>query len=840
MAICSWCQEWTEKGWTYVEGEGPKPARYLLVGEAPGEEEDQKGRPFIGKSGMRLRRALREISAPLGEIYLTNSVRCRPGKGNPDPNMKWLRACREVCMEKTLKEVDPTVIVCLGKSALRLFSNNWNMPLVSNRHKPYSYKGYPVVATFHPAYIERNLDAEEWWLNDLDMIINGDSWDREDLEPVWREVDALTPATLRSRRLLVDVETTGLHPWNGDTLRCAAVRPSGSVTSVLTGMDSCYASLRCLVNDPNLEISGHNLMFDIMWGLEPGEIPECKARDSMYLHYLLDERYPVRKLKHLGLLYTPYTAVDLDQGGINHPIEEVIPYNAHDVAINDLVLDGIESELTDVGVEYTKCAELYGRIIPIFAGMKRTGIPVDMDVLREAKEHEQTKCDEALEVLASVWEDNAPWRACDLDDIPLYEDEDSELESCDGWMLEQVGWDVSVLNRPHDLSDFLYSDLRLRVPRIEGAKRKDGRGSTAKHVLQAVLDGQGDPSGFIQALFDYRGVHENLVKYVLDVEKRVDQDGRVRPRFNITGPVTGRMSISAPALHSTPTGHPMRRAFVPLPGHSHLVQIDRQQAELTDLAQATFDRNLMELINENQDQHQWMADEATAFLHKKYPHRSEKANTITRREAKTVNFGILYGIGPGGLSAAAGFDKEDARAFIDLWYRRYPDVKEFIDQTHYLALRRGYVETSYGRRRNFPLGLSSYTEDGGRAERQAFNFIIQATANDLNFLFLKEWCDQGYHKIAFPLLLIHDAVLFSTAKPLETLQLFDEGYKTWYGDAAEKFLGSDLEVAMRGDAKVGRTWGDMISEDEEGDKLFWFSTMQDEGCINEAELQRVA
>jgi DNA polymerase-1 len=201
---------------------------------------------------------------------------------------------------------------------------------------------------------------------------------------------------------------------------------------------------------------------------------------------------------------------------------------------------------------------------------------------------------------------------------------------------------------------------------------------------------------------------------------------------------------------------------------------------------------------------------------------------MSRQEAKTVNFGILYGIGPTGLELRTRFDRQAGERFINLWFEEYPDVYEARRRIHYLALKRGYVDTSYGRRRHFPLGLDSRSQDGGRAERQAFNFIIQATANDLNVLFLVEWCKRGLHELGFPIFAIHDAVLFSTADPGEMLFELDKGYRTWYADAVEEFIGEDLCVILRADAKLGPNWGEMVGEDDEGERYWWFSTHEDE------------
>jgi len=643
---------------------------------------------------------------------------------------------------------------------------------------------------------------------------------------------------MKAREFIVDVETTGLEPWNGDSLRCTGIRPVGSITNICLAQGGLH-SLRSLSLDPGIEIVGHNLLFDLMWGLNDQEIPSCSVVDTLYYHYLLDERYPVRGLKHLARLYTPYEPIGLPTGGIDFALSDVVPYCADDVALTDLVSQGITSELSELGIQYQKCAKLYGRAIPVLAGMTRTGIPVDQAVLSEARKQEEQQVQTALDRLSSIWEANRPLAAddcvrcqgsgwCDSDDP---EAESLKCQDCsgEGYAWYEVEWDPSVLNRSHDLSDFIYTVQGAKIPKMQGARRKDGRGSTSREILEAVVTAGDDKSEFIQALFTYRDVHENLKKYVLDVQERTALDGRVRPRFNIVtrhdrggpeGTTSGRMSVSKPGLHSTPTGHPMRRAFVPLPGHTHLLQVDRSQAELTDLAQITQDSNLINLINNRVDQHQRMADLAT-----------QEGYPMSRSEAKTVNFGILYGIGPNGLEQRTRFDRDAGAKFIALWFKEYPQVQSFMREVHYLALKRGYVETAYGRRRNFPLGLNPRSNEGGKAQRQAFNFLIQATANDLNMLFLVEWCNRGLEKLAFPIFCIHDAVLFSTADPLATMKEIDNGYKTWYADAVEEFLGQDLDVVMRADAKVGPNWGNMVSETEDGEALFWFSTHENEGHI---------
>ena len=848
---CKGCQAQMDRGYPYVPDEGRGRVKYLIVGDYPGDEESRDGRPFSpkGEGGLVLRRALRELG--ISNYALTNAVKTRTGKGNPDPPMSWIRECRDTCMRETLSTYEPDVIVCLGQHALRCFTDNGNISLTRSRHETFwyeywttgeNYRRIPVVATWPPIHTKREKHTYGWWLADLEAYMIQDSWDRKPLETTWRELECLTPGALNQQELTVDVETTGLEPWNGDRLRCTGVRPRGSVTSIVTGVDGGKADLRRLLMDPTKTLVMHNGQFDCMWGLETREVPAAKVIDTLYLHYLLDERYPTRGLKHLARLYTPYEPIELPRGGLGHETEELLPYCADDVAITDLVRRGVEEELDASGVEWHKNMELYGRVIPILAGMTRTGIPVDRNVLEEARRHEQAQVDDAVTHLKQVWDRHKPL---------LFEDEcpacggsgekhvqEEALETCEACSGEGYLWlyqefDISILDRHHDLSDFVYKHLGYPIPDIKGARRKDKRGSTSREVLEASIAMNGDPTGFVSAIFAYRDVNENLRKYVLDVESRLGLDQRLRPRFNIvtredrpgkqkkSGAKTGRMSVSQPAVQNTPGGHPMRRAFIPLPGDVALVQIDRAQAELTDLAQISGDENMTRLINQKVDQHQRMADLA-----------NEDGYPMARDEAKTVNFGILYGIGPKGLEQRTRFDKRAGARFIDMWFGEYPSVKALQRRIHYLALKRGYVETLTGRRRNFPLGLDKRGGEGSRAERQAFNFIIQALANDLNMLFLVGWCQQGLWELAFPTFLIHDAVLFSTPSVRQTMEEFKKGYQTWYADMVEEFLGEQLNVVMRADAKFGPNWGRMIERDEEGRKLFYFSTDPKEGYID--------
>jgi len=878
-----------DKGYTYVFGEGPTPARFLVVGEAPGAQEDEEGRPFWGQSGKLLRKTLREIGVRTRDVHYHNSVCCRPGKGNPTPRMKWRRQCRDVCMARKLTQVQPQAIICVGKSPLQSFTDDGQLALVRNRRKVYYYtccndcgvmarfseddglwacprNGHhdlidiPVVATWHPAYILRDPSAEEWWEADLHSYMVENAWDKELYEPKYRKLDSLPPSIDKETDLVVDVETTGLKPWEGHSLRSIGVGRSSGHIDVLTG--HLFREMSRLVHNPKLTITGHNLTFDLMWGLDHREIPQCSTLDTLYEHYLVDERYPVRGLKHLGLCYTPFDPQDLPKGGIDSPIEEVVPYNASDVGINRMVRDAVLEEQVDLGLDVKRVRELYGRIIPILAGMRYTGIQIDREILENCKETEREKLEEVLVKMKKVYQDNIPLEAMDCPECggegvvhvnstsPTQEDYESYEAKCivcngEGYWWQEIPWDESLFDRHHDLSDFLYKSLGIPVPNMKDNRRKDGRGSTRKGVLQIINDKGLDDSGFIDLLFEYRSVKTNYRNYVLDVLEHLDGEDKVHPNYILAhredlyspqGTVTGRISVKRPAAQNIPGGHPMRDAFVPHAGDCGLAEADLAQAELTVLAQISKDENLCRIINEGEDIHQWMVD----MIY------DETGVEIKRRTAKVFNFGILYGIGAGGIESQTGIDKETGRRFIDLWFNRFPEVRSLKEEVEYQVIRRGWIEAPSGRRRNFSYGLQKWTDEGQKAMRQGFNFIIQSMANDVNFSFLKLWCDKGHHHHSFPVLVKHDSNLFSCRNLVETLDSIYEVYYTGFQSAVEKLFGEELVVPIRGDVKVGPTWGQMVGEvgdlEDSGSEgsLSRFSTAGEEMYIDEALIQWLA
>lgn len=779
--LCKKCTEALEKGATYVEGEGTKPARFLILGESPGAAEVEKGRPFIGESGYLLRKTLRSLGGTklLNDVYLDNAVRVSTRGA---PGMPHLRSCEKECFQTVVDLVSPEAILCVGISGLKMLTDNGNVGITAARGEVFHYtpkwegaEPIPVMVTWSTGKIVKEPDYYEWWVDDIAAFLMDECYIRRPFEVRYREREDLPPSVGTDVNL--DVETTGFEPWKGHSLRCTGVANLGGLPTVVNAAKGYETIRRNLIMNPEARIHGANIPFDLMWFLEDMEIPRCKAVDSQYLHYLWDERYENRKLKHLFMLYTDYEQYGLKDGGVNDKIEDVMKYNAQDVKANEIVEAGVREDLANEGLNCSRLELLMEDVVPVLAGMMHTGMHIDREQLQLVKGMEKRKVTEAVKGMAEVWDRHM--------DEP---------------------WDIGILSRYADLSDFLFKTLALPKPRTEKPLRQDGRISTAAANLEWLLKNDKDPTGFIPALFQYRAVHENYKKYVLDVLRRTDDNNRIHPKYNYKtsgygdkkqGTVTGRLSVSKPALQNTPDGHPMRTAFIPLPGHTHLFQIDLSTIELTILAQIAQDKELTQVLTKGEDLHQWAADTATQMGH-----------PMSRKMAKIVNFGILYGIGAKGLAGQTSLTREGADAVKKAWFKRFGSVNKYKERLEYEALNQGWVEAPHGQRRHFPKGLRRWSKEGGRAQRQAFNFVIQSTANVLNLLIMADFA-RNRLDLGFPLASIHDAIIISTGDPDGLTHYFHQYFCEELVENFGWLIDQKIVLPIRAESQLGKNWGEM-------------------------------
>lgn len=348
------------------------------------------------------------------------------------------------------------------------------------------------------------------------------------------------------------------------------------------------------------------------------------------------------------------------------------------------------------------------------------------------------------------------------------------------------------INSPKQLQEVLFKKLKLPI-----LKRTKTGASTDAWVLENLALIHPLPKTLVQ----YRELSKLKSTYVDALPRLVDpRTKRVHTSYNQTVTATGRLSSSNPNLQNIPIrteeGRKIRKAFLPRQGGWILVSFDYSQIELRILAHLSKDETLREAFRKERDVHRWTA----SLL---YGVKEKDVEEAMRKTAKTVNFGIIYGMSPFGLSRDLGIDSSDAKHFIDAYFDRYPKVKSYIEKQMDTAREEGFVSTLFNRRRFIPEIRSKNVTERQFGERIAVNAPIQGTASDL----IKIAMIEIYRELkrrgakAQMILQVHDELVFDMP---------EEEERTLTPMIAEKMeKGVSLSVPILVTVKRGNNWMEM-------------------------------
>ena len=351
---------------------------------------------------------------------------------------------------------------------------------------------------------------------------------------------------------------------------------------------------------------------------------------------------------------------------------------------------------------------------------------------------------------------------------------------------EQVGEEFNI-NSPKQLGEILFEKMKLKG----GKKTKTGY-STAADVLEKLAP----DCPVVQMILDYRQLTKLNSTYAEGLAAYIGPDGRIHGKFNQTITATGRISSTEPNLQNIPVrmelGREIRKVFVAKEGFT-FVDADYSQIELRILAHMSGDERLIEAYREAQDIH---AITASQVFHIPL----EEVTPLQRRNAKAVNFGIVYGISAFGLSEGLSISRKEAMEYIEKYFETYPGVKKFLDGLVEQAKAQGYVTTLFGRRRPIPELNSPRTRAFG--ERVAMNSPIQGTAADIMKIAMVA-VDRELRRRNLEsriVLQVHDELLVEAKKSEadEVVQILEDKMKH----------AADLKVSLEVEAKTGRSWFD--------------------------------
>jgi DNA polymerase-1 len=527
-------------------------------------------------------------------------------------------------------------------------------------------------------------------------------------------------------------------------------------------------ALRDPFTNTNIPKVGHNLKYDFVMLARNGLQPTPLTFDTMIAEWLTNPTSHNLGLKNLAWVRVDFRMTEITEligTGKKQitmdlvPIEKVAPYAAMDAIAVIRLLPGLQAELK-ANSALKLFEEIEMPLVPVLANMEMTGIALDINFLRQMSNELQTRLD--------------------------------ELENR---VYEYVGERFNI-NSTQQLSAAIFNRLKL-VPPDRTRRTEAGNYSTSAEVLES-LKGK---HPVVDLLLEYRELSKLKSTYLDALPEQVNpRTGRVHTSYNQAGSVTGRIASSDPNLQNIPVrtelGRQVRQAFIAAAGFT-LLSVDYSQVELRIAAHMSNDQAMLAAFRASQDIH---TTTAAAILGKTL----DKVTKDERRNAKAINFGLLYGMSPFGLTRSSDLTLAEAEDFVEAYFKQFPGVKGYLDNMRRLAAKQGYVETLLGRRRYFP-GLKSGGNQATRAreEREAINAPIQGTAADIMKIAMvrvsKALNENGLS--GHMLLQVHDELVLEC--PLKELKKTAQIVRTMMENAY------NLVIPLKTEARSGHDWGDL-------------------------------
>lgn len=544
---------------------------------------------------------------------------------------------------------------------------------------------------------------------------------------------ALLAELLAADNVCFDSETTSLESLDAEIVGLSfSITPGKAYYVPVPEVDgkAVVAEFAPLFANEKVGKTGQNMKYDIAVLANYGIEVKGPLFDTMLAHYLLnpDMRHNMNILAETYLNYQPIKIETLigkkgaSQGTMrNVEVDKLVDYAAEDADITLKLRHIFEPQLTETATRKL-FDEIEMPLMPVLADMEREGINLDIEALKDISAGLQA-------------------------DIDLYEKEIYELA------------DLKFnINSPKQLGEVLFLKLKIDA----NAKRTGAtkQFSTAEEVLAKLTD----KHPIVQKVLDYRSVQKLKSTYADSLPTLINPaTGRIHTSYNQAVAATGRLSSNNPNLQNIPIrtekGREIRKAFVPRNEEYTILSADYSQVELRIIAHLSQDPGMLEAFNHNYDIH-------AATAARVYGVDLADVTSTQRRNAKMVNFGIIYGISAFGLSQRLNIPRGEAAEIISNYFAQYGRVKEYMDESIAFARQNGYVETIMGRRRYLRDITSGNAAVRGFAERNAINAPIQGSAADIIKLAMIN-LDREFKALGVRskmLLQVHDELVFDLHK----------------------------------------------------------------------------
>ncbi len=571
-----------------------------------------------------------------------------------------------------------------------------------------------------------------------------------------------------------DTETTSLDYMEAEIVGVSFAVVSGQAAYVPLAHDypgapdqldrsAVLERLRPLLEDPAVPKLGQNLKYDMSVLANHGITLRGIAHDSMLQSYVLDSTATRHDMDSLALKYLGRKTISFEEvagKGVKQltfnqvPLEQAAEYAAEDADITLQLHQTLWPRVAAEPALRRVYEEIELPLVPILSRMERTGVLVDVAMLRRQSGELALRMNEIEQAAYKVAE--GPFN----------------------------------LGSPKQIQEILFERLQLPVLK----KTPKGQPSTAEEVLQELaLDGYDLP----RLILEHRGMAKLKSTYTDRLPEQVDRrSGRVHTSYQQAVAATGRLSSTDPNLQNIPVrtaeGRRIRQAFIAPPG-CKLLAADYSQIELRIMAHLSGDEGLLKAFAAGEDIHRATAAEVFGVT-------PEAVDADMRRSAKAINFGLIYGMSAFGLARQLGIDRAAAQTYVDRYFERYPGVRRYMDETRERAREQGYVETVFGRRLYVPDIKASNAQRRQYAERTAINAPMQGTAADIikrAMLAVDPWQQDTAGKVRM-IMQVHDELVFEVA---------EDYVETARATIIERMAAAaELRVPLLVEAGVGCNW----------------------------------
>ncbi|HEY1889831.1 MAG TPA: DNA polymerase I [Steroidobacteraceae bacterium] len=589
----------------------------------------------------------------------------------------------------------------------------------------------------------------------------------------WEDLERWLAKLRDAELIVIDTETTSLEYMRAEIVGISfCIEPGTAAYLPLThdyagappqlDRTRALAALKPILEDPQKPKLGHHLKYDAhvlqnhgirLAGMRYDTMLESYVWNSVGTRHDMD----AVALCYLGrrtITYEDVTGKGAKQIGFSQvPVERAAEYAAEDADVTLCLHRALWPKLESIPALERLYEEIEQPLVPVLERMERRGVLVDRELLRAQSSKFAVQLQDLLQQAR-----------------------------------REAGHDINV-DSPKQLQQVLFEKLGLPVLR----KTPTGQPSTAEDVLEELADSYALP----RIVLDYRGLAKLKSTYTDKLPEQINPNtGRIHTSYNQAVAQTGRLSSVDPNLQNIPIrraeGRRIRQAFIAPAGYV-LLAADYSQIELRIMAHLSGDEGLLAAFAEDRDVHQATAAEVFGIP-------LAEVTADQRRAAKTINFGLIYGMSPFGLARQLGIERSAANSYVERYFQRYPGVRRFMDDTRRQARESGFVETVYGRRLYLPDIRSGNAATRQYAERAAINAPMQGTAADIikrAMIAVDSWCGRE-DAPARLIMQVHDELVLEVRS--DAVERVSDAVRERMAGAAE------LRVPLRVDVGTGANW----------------------------------